>query len=164
MIEQIMNKMILQCQGPLKKHDVAHLIKVHSYARLIGQLDQLDDQTQQILEISAIVHDIACPLCREKYGSTLGKYQEKEGPALVLQFLAEFSLADDTVERIMYLVGHHHSYDDVDGIDYQILLEADFLVNGDEMNLNDQQIRSMKDKVFKTKSGLALLNAIYDLA
>ena len=84
MIEQIMNKMILQCQGPLKKHDVAHLIKVHSYARLIGQLEQLDDQTQQILEISAIVHDIACPLCREKYGSTLGKYQEKEGPALVL--------------------------------------------------------------------------------
>ena len=73
-------------------------------------------------------------------------------------------MADDTVERIMYLVGHHHSYDDVDGIDYQILLEADFLVNGDEMNLNDQQIRSMKDKVFKTKSGLALLNAIYDLA
>lgn len=164
MIEEIINKMILQCQGDLKKRDIAHFIKVHSYARLIGKLEQLDEKTLQILEISAVVHDIACPLCRQKYGSTLGHYQEMEGPALVARFLKEFSLADDIVERVMYLVGHHHSYNQVDGIDYQILLEADFLVNGDEMNLDDKQLIAMRDKVFKTQSGITLLNAVFDLS
>ena len=34
-----------------------------------------------------------------------------------------------TRERICYLIGHHHTYDKIDGTDYQILVDADFLVN-----------------------------------
>ena len=30
----------------------------------------LTPQTQETLELAAVVHDIACPLCREKYGNT----------------------------------------------------------------------------------------------
>ena len=59
-----------------------------------------------------------------------------------------------------YLVGHHHTYKDVDGLDYQILLEADFLVNGDESNLTKEAIEKMKKNVFKTKTGIELLNHI----
>ena len=33
------------------------------------------------------------------------------------------------IRRVEYLVGHHHTYKDIDGLDYQILVEADFLVN-----------------------------------
>ena len=33
------------------------------------------------------------------------------------------------IERVKYLIAHHHTYDAIDGIDYQILVEADFLVN-----------------------------------
>ena len=57
-------------------HDVAHFMKVWGFARTIGQLEGLDQQTQQTLEYTAVVHDIACPLCREKYGSASGKHQE----------------------------------------------------------------------------------------
>lgn len=39
-------------------------------------------------------------------------------------------------ERVSYLVGHHHTYDHIDGMDYQILVEADFLVNFNE-NVNE---------------------------
>lgn len=35
-------------------------------------------------------------------------------------------------ERVSYLVGHHHTYDHIDGMDYQILVEVDFLVNFNE--------------------------------
>ena len=28
--------------------------------------------------MAAVVHDIACPLCREKYGNTNGKHQEED--------------------------------------------------------------------------------------
>ena len=60
-----------------------------------------------------------------------------------------------------YLVGHHHTYKDVDGLDYQILLEADFLVNGDESNLTKEAIEKMKKNVFKTKTGIKYLETLF---
>ena len=163
MIALIMEKMICQSYGNKKKKDIAHFLKVYSYAKTIGELEKLDQETLEILEISAIVHDIACPLCREKYGNSQGQYQELEGPDLVKEFLNEFHLDEFVVERVAYLVGHHHTYKNVKGMDYQILLEADFLVNADEMNLSKQAILNMKNNVFQTASGKKLISAIYDL-
>ena len=74
----ILEKMIAFSRGNL--HDIDHLIRVWTYARTIGELEQLDGETQFLLEVAAITHDIACPLCREKYGNTNGKLQETEGP------------------------------------------------------------------------------------
>ena len=54
------------------KGDIDHFIKVYAYAESLGILEKLDERSQNILEIAAIVHDIACPLCREKYGNTAG--------------------------------------------------------------------------------------------
>lgn len=160
MVEEILKEMIIYANG--NKKDIAHFLKVHSYARLIGKLEQLDEKTQKILEIAAIVHDIACPLCRKKYGNSNGKLQEIEGPDLVYDFLKPFSLTDLEINRIAYLVGHHHTYENIDGLDYQILLEADFLVNGDEMNADNKTIAAMKNKVFKTATGIKLLEYIYE--
>ena len=160
MVEEILKEMIIYANG--NKKDIAHFLKVHSYARLIGKLEQLDEKTQKILEIAAIVHDIACPLCRKKYGNSNGKFQEIEGPDLVYDFLKPFSLTDLEINRIAYLVGHHHTKENIDGLDYQILLEADFLVNGDEMNADNKTIAAMKNKVFKTATGIKLLEYIYE--
>lgn len=160
MVEEILKEMIIYANG--NKKDIAYFLKVHSYARLIGKLEQLDEKTQKILEIAAIVHDIACPLCRKKYGNSNGKFQEIEGPDLVYDFLKPFSLTDLEINRIAYLVGHHHTYENIDGLDYQILLEADFLVNSDEMNADNKTIAAMKNKVFKTATGIKLLEYIYE--
>ena len=46
-------------------------------------MEGLDADTQFVLEAVAITHDIACPLCRKKYGNTNGKYQEQEGALLI---------------------------------------------------------------------------------
>ena len=48
-----------------------------------------------ILEAAAITHDIACPLCREKYGNTNGKYQEEEGAPMVKSFLSDCDMNKD---------------------------------------------------------------------
>ena len=61
----------------------------------------------------------------------------------------------------MYLVSHHHTYTGVYGMDYQILLEADFLVNADESAMKEDAIRAFRDKVFRTKTGLALLQDLF---
>lgn len=144
-------------------HDINHFMKVWAYARTIGEVENLEATVQETLELAAVVHDIACPLCRKKYGQAYGQRQEEEGPPLVREFYKDFGLPKDILERICYLVGHHHTTSNVDGLDYRILLEADFLVNSDEDNMSREQIISFRDKVFRTKTGTALLNDIYKL-
>lgn len=157
--EKIVNKMIDFYVG--NKSDIRHFLKVYAYAQTIGKLEGLDERTQYILETAAIVHDIACPICREKYGNTNGVHQEEESEAVLIPFLEEFNLDEDIKQRIVYLVSHHHTYTNVDGIDYQILLEADYLVNADESEHSTEAIEKFLKNVFKTKSGIAMLKSIY---
>ena len=152
-------KMIALSKGHLG--DIEHFIKVHGYAQTLGKLEKLDEKTQDILEIAAIVHDIACPLCREKYGCTAGKYQELESENLLREFFAEFELPLDILERVIFLVCHHHTYEDIDGMDWQLLLEADYLVNAHEMKCSKEDIIKFRGNVFKSPSGINLLNSMY---
>ena len=46
-------------------HDIYHFLKVWAFAKNIGEAEGLDPKTQETLEMAAVVHDIACPLCRE---------------------------------------------------------------------------------------------------
>ena len=108
-------KMIAFYRGNI--HDIDHLLRVWAYARTIGELEGLDAETQYLLEVAAITHDIACPLCREKYGNTNGKYQEQEGAVLVRAFLAGTGMTEAQIARVAYLVGHHHTLQDIHGMD-----------------------------------------------
>lgn len=141
--------------------DINHVLKVWSFAKIIGESESVDKDTLHILELTAIVHDISCPLCREKYGNTLGSHQEEESPALIKTFFEDTDLKKKEIERISWLVSHHHTYINVDGFDYQILLEADFLVNAGENNYEREKIASFRDKVFRTKTGTKLLSQMY---
>ena len=58
-------------------------------------------------------------------------------------------------------MGHHHTITDVDGIDYRILLEADYLVNAAESNYSRENIGNALSSFFRTESGSALLKDIY---
>lgn len=142
-------------------HDINHFLKVWAYARTIGTQEVLSAEAQLTLEAAAIVHDIACPLCREKYGTTHGPYQETEGAVLAAEFLRDSDLPQAVIDRVVYLVGHHHTYEGVDGPDYQILLEADYLVNAEESGYSRDSIRQVRERVFKTASGMALLDSLH---
>ncbi len=133
------------CNGNL--HDINHFLKVWAFAKNIGELEGLDAQTQETLELTAVVHDISCPLCREKYGNVDGRNQEKESAPLVEAFFAGDDCNAD-VARISWLVSHHHTYTDVDGIDHRILLEADFLVNAGESGYSRAAIESTEKQFF----------------
>ncbi|MGN0742728.1 MAG: HD domain-containing protein [Candidatus Fimadaptatus sp.] len=144
-------------------HDVNHFLKVHSYARMIGILEGLDEDVLLTLELAAIVHDIACPLCRRLYGRADGDKQEQEGPALARELLSGLGCDAPRTERVCALVGRHHTYTNVDGPDARILLEADFLVNADEGHASEAAMREMLTNVFRTGAGTRLLRRIYGL-
>lgn len=158
-VDKITAKMIDLYRG--ERPSIAHFLKVYAYAKTIGRLEGLDEEIQMTLEIAAVVHDIACPLCREKYGSAAGNLQERESEALLRPFLAEFGLPETVRERVIAIVCRHHTYTDVDGPDCRILLEADYLVNADEGDLSPQAIKAFRESVFRTQSGIKLLNSIF---
>lgn len=158
-VAKIIEKMIAFSNGNI--HDIDHFIRVWTYAKTIGELEGLDPETQYILEIAAITHDIACLLCRQKYGNTDGKYQEVEGEPLVRNFLNDSGMTADQIDRVAYLVSHHHTLTDIDGMDYQILIEADFIANASENNYNKETIQSFIYKVMQTNSGSMLARQIF---
>lgn len=158
-ISQIMEKMIAFSNGNI--HDIDHFIRVWTYAKTIGELEHLDRDTQYILEVAAITHDIACPLCREKYGNTNGKKQEAEGVPMVMEFLQDSGMTAAQIERVMFLVGHHHTFTDVDGADHQILLEADYIANASENSYGKDAIKSFLERTAKTKSGSNLICKVF---
>lgn len=131
---------------------IQHFVKVHSFAKLIAELEQVDQQTMEILEAAAYVHDIGIKAAEQKYGSCSGKLQEQEGPAIAKEMLERLGFEKRITDRVCYLVGHHHTYTNIDGIDYQILVEADFLVNLYEDNSSRETAAYVCEKLFKTQS------------
>lgn len=140
---------------------INHFLKVYSFSKSIGELENLDEETQYILEISAIMHDIGIKISEEKYNSSAGNYQEIEGPPVARKMLEKLGFDEKIIERVCFLIGHHHTYSKIDSIDYQILVEADFLVNIYEDEIKQDSIISIKDKYFKTKSGTNFLEKLY---
>ena len=66
-------------------------------------------------------------------------------------------------DRVAFLIGHHHTFDDIDGIDYQILIEADYIANASENEYSGGNLKNFMGKIMKTKSGKHLLRNVFCL-
>ena len=120
---------------------IHHLIRVHTFARIIGKSDGFDESNQKIAELAALLHDIGIHNAEKKYDSTDGKYQE--------------------IDRVCYIVEHHHTLSAIDGQDFQAVVEADLLVNMYDDHLDKETIRKIRDRIFKTRKGTQLVNEMY---
>lgn len=160
---QLLRAMIAYNAGDAKR--IQHLLKVHSLAATIGTLEGIDEETLFILETAAIVHDIGIRVCEKKYGSCEGKLQEKEGFTEARKLLTSIgTYREDQIERVCWLVAHHHTYHNISGMDYQILIEADFLVNIYEDQLDAEAIEHVRKRIFKTASGIEILDTMFGKA
>ena len=45
---------------------IQHFCKVHSYAKLIAEMENVDKKTRFILETAALTHDIGIHICEQK--------------------------------------------------------------------------------------------------
>jgi len=140
---------------------INHLLKVFSFASHIGIMENCDSRLQTIIEISALLHDIGIHEAERKYNSAAGNWQEIEGPIVARELLKKLNLENDIFERVLFLIGHHHSYKAIDGVDFQILVEADFLVNIFEDEIDKSGCGKIKENIFKTKTGVRLLERLY---
>ncbi len=154
MINDLIMEMIKYYSGD--SHQIQHFIKVHSYSKLIGTREKLAPDLLEILEAAAIVHDIGIKPSLEKYGRCDGRLQETEGSPIAEEMLRGLHFNQSVIDRVSYLVAHHHTYTNIDGLDYQILIEADFLVNLHEDHESKERAEAVLNKIFKTKTGREL--------
>ncbi len=159
MISKLLSKMIEYEKGCPKR--VNHLLKVYSFANLISENENVSEELKLIISVSAIVHDIGIKISLDKYNSSAGKYQQIEGPIIAEKMLQELGYKQSIIDRVCFLIANHHTYDNIDGIDYQILIEADFLVNIFEDDLNKENTSNIKTKYFKTDYGKQLIDTLY---
>ena len=99
----------------------------------------------------------------EKYGNANGKHQEEEGVTLVREFLSDSGMTKAQIDRVAFLVGHHHTFKGIDGLDWQILIEADYIANATENGYTKENVKEFIQKIMKTESGKRLAHAVFCL-
>ena len=157
-LHKLMLAMIAYNSGDAKR--IQHFIKVHALAKLIGEEEKLDAKTLYILEAAALTHDIGI---RNSEKKCTGKQQEVEGPPEAEKLLQSLGFGADVTERVCWLIAHHHTYNNIEGNDYQILVEADFLVNLYEDNVSLEAVKTAYSRIFKTKAGKNICRTMYEL-
>ena len=140
---------------------VHHFMKVYAFARLIGQAEGLDEQTQEILDAAALLHDIGIHTAERKFGACGGPLQEAEGPSAALPLLKQAGADEAACEQVCWLIAQHHSPGASDALPFRILLEADFLVNAYEDALPPEACRTARTRLFRTRTGTQYLDDLF---
>lgn len=186
------NKAITTKQKLLKKLEeyfgkdtkrINHAKKVMGFAEEILKKEKAD---WHIVIPASILHDVGIKVAEEKYGSSAGHLQEKEGPKIAREILLKVGLNNEDADEICQIIAHHHSPGKVDTQNFKVLYDADWLVNfadsgywkeyisasrtdkknyvreKDEVDTNDKtKLKSIINKVFLTKTGRELAERIY---
>lgn len=158
---KLIEEMISYNRGDAKR--IQHFIKVHSFAKLIGETEDLSPAELFVLETAAVVHDIGIKPSEAKYGRCDGKLQEQEGPEPARELLEKLGYENTVIERVCYLVAHHHTYENVEGLDYRILLEADFLVNLYEDGISKEGVQRAYEKILVTETGKRICREMFGI-
>lgn len=161
MLNKLRMAMIEYFTGDAKR--IQHFLKVHEIAGLIAAVEGLDDKTRLTVEAAAVVHDVGIKIGEKLYGVCTGKQQEQLGPPMAKRMLADAGFSADVIERACYLVGHHHTYENIDGVDLQILIEADFLVNLYDDGVPKDGVISVFNSYFRTNTGKLLCRQMFGI-
>lgn len=122
-------------------------------------------EIKNTVELAAVLHDIGIKQAEALYNSSAPAYQHLEGPPIARSILKKTGLAEETLERICHIIGNHHLRSKIDGMDFQILWEADLLVNLPDfpvLNRDYKTYKKMVDHNFKTGTGARAALDLYD--
>lgn len=126
---------------------IRHFVSVYTLAKTIGELEKLPEQTQEYLEIAALVCDI--------------DNGTKTEHTLARNVLNAENVEFDIVDRVCYIVEHYSDFDHITGLDHQILLEAHMIVDFKENMTPKSEIVKCANTYFMTNYGRAFLKKAF---
>lgn len=145
---------------------IDHALAVTSFAEHIVAGERITSPfMQQVITLAGISHDVGIPAAIKKHGSGAGPLQEQEGEPVARELLEKLGVRPDIRERVCYIVRHHHSPEYIDGLDFQILYEADALVNIPNRWQRGQlqepgELEALIQQTFLTTTGRALIKQL----
>ena len=156
--EALVKAMERYFDGDTKRINHAH--RVTAYAERLLEQEEGD---YPIVIGASVLHDIGIHQAEKKYGSTSGKYQEKEGPPIAWRILTKLRFEPNQIEEICEIIAHHHSPGKITTQNFKILYDADWLVNlkGEYGIQHRKKLSNIIEKVFLTASGKALATEIH---
>ena len=112
---------------------------------------------------ASILHDVGIKPAEEKYASSSGRLQEKEGPAIAEKILLELGCNHKNIKEICMIIAYHHTPGIVDTQNFKIVFDADWLVNfKDEVGTGDkEEISRLIHKIFFTKTARDIAEKLY---
>jgi HD superfamily phosphodiesterase len=139
---------------------VNHALRVAKYAE---QILKMEGGHPLIIMGAAYLHDIGIHEAERKHGSNSGHYQEMEGPAIAKEILERLNVQKEMIEEICDIISHHHSPRGEETLNFQILHEADWLVNIEEEEISKDRKRlgELIGKAFRTVTGKQLAEKFY---
>ena len=143
--------------------DMKRIRHAHDVMKNAERLLETEDGDYTVVIAAALLHDIGIHEAEGKYGSVSGKYQELEGPPIARKILTELGSEQSQIEEICEIIAHHHTPGKVLSNNFNILYDADWLVNlGDEFDIEDKElVSSIINRVFLTKSGRLIAHQLY---
>jgi len=131
---------------------IDHAMAVLNYAEQILFCEGGDPL---VVKAAAILHDIGIHEAERKHGSSMGKYQEIEGPPIAREILSKYELDEEIIEHICKIIANHHSSKDIDTPEFKIIWDADWLVNlpSEFSNAAKEKVQTRIDKIFRTNQG-----------
>lgn len=152
-------------------HDVELLFgddekRINHARKVMGYVEEIlkeEDGDWHILMPASILHDVGIKVAEEKYGSAAGHLQEKEGPGVARKLLLRLGMRVEDVDEICEIIAHHHSPGIVKTSNFNILYDADLIVNIDEeMDTGDtSKLRAIIEESFLTATGKSLAEKLY---
>ncbi len=140
---------------------INHALKVYGFAGYIAYGENLSSYEMCIVQSAALLHDIGIHEAERIYNSAAGIYQEKLGPSSAKPILEKSGFNNDEIEKINYIIAHHHTYNIKDNKLLRIIIEADLIVNIDEGEFgNNADLEHIKNENFTTETGKKLFENI----
>ena len=134
---------------------ITHALRVLEAAQ---EILRREDANPRIVVAAALLHDIGIQEAERRHGSAAAEFQEREGPPIARRILEALDLDEKDIQAICRMVGSHHSARDAEGPEFDVVWDADRLVNlpdeaGDQRG---EELRAFIEKVFRTATGRAM--------
>jgi hypothetical protein len=136
---------------------IGHASRVARYAEQIGREEQ---GNLAVILCAAYLPDIGIKEAERKYDSSAARYQEQEGPPIAREILIKLGAAEEMIEEVCHIIGHHHHPEKEETVNFKSLFDADRIANLEETHKQNPPDREQLDRIlaksFLTESGRKL--------
>ncbi|MFQ6077654.1 MAG: HD domain-containing protein [Thermodesulfobacteriota bacterium] len=141
--------------------DLKRINHANKVARFAEEILKGEGGNPAVVIAASYLHDIGIHEAERKYNSAAGEYQQREGPPIARDILGRLGVDRETIDEVCDLIAHHHSPGHIKTLNFQILWEADSLVNLEETAEKEPvQIERIIERTFRTTTGKRLAKTL----